>query len=147
MHIHKLNVEQWQHDYLVDDQARIYILEQQTFRLLGDLLQSVVNDDTANALNLVSNVTDLQGRAHMRDGSVLDTLSSTAAWEDLRSVEVMMVGESNFAGRNMAKQLRTHFFPRNVLSISEQDPNTTLPTLDPDPPEILPNGKPKKDKK
>jgi len=144
MHIHKQNGGAWQYDYLVDDQARAYILEQLTFQLQGDLLQAVVNGDNTNALNLVSHITDLQGRAHMRDGSILDTLGSTDDWEDLRSIEVLMVGESNFAGRTMARQLRTHFFPRNVLSIAEPDSSMTLPPLDPDPPEILPNGKPKK---
>ena len=33
--------------------------------------------------------------------------------------EITLVGESDFANRTMQRRLVTHFFPRNVLSLSE----------------------------
>ena len=117
-HIHRLNSGSWVHDYDITDQARIYIIEQQTFRLQADVLQSVVNGDTSNAMNLVSRVQDFQVHAHLQDGTVLDAMSSSSEWSNLNSIQITLVGGSKFGGRSMQRELSTHFFPRNVLSLN-----------------------------
>jgi len=121
-HIHKANADKWANDYAADDDARIYILEQLTFRIVGDVLQCFVNGDADNPLNLVNHMTDLQAFAYMRDGSILPTLGPNDNWSDLRSIEISMVGQSDFGNRTIYRSLQSHFFPRNVLSIADAAP-------------------------
>lgn len=115
-HIHKANGEAWQYDYDVDQNPRVYILEAKRFRLVGDILQSVVNDDTANALNLVNHIEDFQIRAFLVDGSIADELAAGEYWTDLESLEVTLRGEIAFGKRSMERSVVTNFFPRNILS-------------------------------
>jgi type IV pilus assembly protein PilW len=118
-HIHRMNPGKWQFDYDVTDNARIYILEQQTFRLQDDILQSVSMNGINGTLNLVSRITDFQARAFLSDGTILTSMNTGSEWFNLQSVEITLVGESDFANRTMQRRLVTHFFPRNVLSLSE----------------------------
>jgi len=115
-HLHKYNADHWQNDYLISNGARIYMLEQQEFRLQNGVLQSVINMDTSNALNLVNHIVDFQARAFFSDGSVQTTLGPADDWTQLRSVEVNMVGEADLRNRTMSRTLTSRFFPRNILS-------------------------------
>jgi type IV pilus assembly protein PilW len=114
--IHRMNPGLWLNDYLLVNGSRVYILEQQEFRLQDEVLQSVVNMDTANAFNLVNHIVDFQARAFFKDGSVQTTLGPADDWTDLRSVEVMLVGEADLRNRTMNRTLAARFFPRNILS-------------------------------
>lgn len=114
-HIHKANTQHWAHDYPVDENPRVYILEAKTFRLDEDILQSIVNDQAPDALNLVNHIRDFQVRAFLDDGTIQDTLAGQH-WTDLQSVEVTLVGESTLQQRSMERTVVTHFFPRNILS-------------------------------
>jgi type IV pilus assembly protein PilW len=114
-HLHKNNSENWTYSYAPNQEPRIYILEQRTFRLEGDVLQVVVNDDTAGALNLVNRIRDLQVRAVFKDGSVQSTLAGKV-WTDLQSLDVTLVAGESFDDRDMNRTVETRFFPRNILS-------------------------------
>ena len=114
-HIHKLNADHWQYSYPTNQQPRVYILEQRTFLLNGDVLQCVINGDTAGALNLVNHMRDLQVRAFFRDGTIESTLAGRL-WTDLDSLEVRLVGGEEFAQRDLEREVVTRLFPRNVLS-------------------------------
>lgn len=121
-HIHKANTEKWAHTYDADDEARVYILEELSFRLVDDVLQCFINGDDSAPLNLVNHLVDLQAFAYMRDGSVMPSLGPNDEWSDLRSIEITMTGQSSFANRTMYRNLQAHFFPRNVLSIADAAP-------------------------
>jgi type IV pilus assembly protein PilW len=115
-HLHKDNSETWTYDYPVKQNPRVYIIEAKRFRLDGDILQSVVDNDTAKALNLVNHIEDFQVRAFMNDGSVQDFLSAGQCWTDLQSLEVTLRGQSDLRKREIERTVVTHFFPRNILS-------------------------------
>jgi len=115
-HLHKDNSANWAHDYPVNQNPRVYILEAKRFRLDGDILQSVVNDDTTNALNLVNHIEDFQVRAFLKGGAVQDSLGSGQYWTDLQTLEVTLQGTSELQLREMERTVATHFFPRNILS-------------------------------
>jgi hypothetical protein len=115
-HLHKYNADHWQNDYLISNGSRMYMLEQQEFRLLNGVLQSVINDDTSNALNLVNHIVDFQARAFFSDGTVQTTLGPADDWTELKSVEVRLVGAADLRNRTMNRNLSARFFPRNILS-------------------------------
>jgi type IV pilus assembly protein PilW len=115
-HLHKFNADHWKSDYKVANGSRLYMLEQLEFRLSGEVLQSVVNMDNSNALNLVNHITDFQARAFMSDGSVKTDFGPSDEWTDLRCVEVTMTGGTDFRNRSMDRTLTARFFPRNILS-------------------------------
>jgi prepilin-type N-terminal cleavage/methylation domain-containing protein len=115
-HIHRANLENWHNDYPVSQQPSIYIIEQKQFRMSGDLLQYIVDDDTDHPVNLVNRLTDFQCRALLDDGTIVDTLPMGTDWSHLQSVEVKLVGSATFSGRTLRRTLMSRFFPRNILS-------------------------------
>jgi type IV pilus assembly protein PilW len=114
-HLHKANVANWTYSYPTNQDPRIYILDQREFRLDNDVLQCIVNGDTANALNLVNRMRDFQIRAIFKDGTVTSSMSGKQ-WTDLETIEVMLVGGESFQQREIDRTVVTRFFPRNVLS-------------------------------
>jgi type IV pilus assembly protein PilW len=114
-HLHKANPDVWQHSYSANQEPRVYILEQKSFRLQGDILQCIINDDTANALNLVNRMRDFQVRAIFTDGTIQSTLAGRP-WTDLETLEVTLVAGESFRMRDMDRTVVTRFFPRNILS-------------------------------
>ena len=115
-HLHKANGASWQHDYLMNEEPRIYILEQKEFRLLDGVLQCVINDDTSNALNLVSHIEDFQLQAIFTDGTVQQSFGGTDDWIELQSIEVALVGQIQGKDTRFERTLVSRFFPRNILS-------------------------------
>jgi len=115
-HLHKLNGEHWQFDYDVADGSRLYILDEDLFRVSDNLLQLIVNGNTDNTLNLIDHLVDLQARVFLKDGTVQDALGSGDTWYDLEAVEITLVGQTSFNGRTMTRSVNSRFFPRNVLS-------------------------------
>lgn len=105
----------WQYNYLVADQSRVYLLEESVFRLDGDVLQRVINDG-ASPLNLVNEISNFQVRAILDDGSIQTALAPSDPWQDLRSLEITMVGTAEIRDKELHRVLTTQFFPRNVLS-------------------------------
>ena len=109
--------EPWLNDYSVADQARVYILEERAYQLSGGLLRYVVNGDAANWIGVVDKVQDFQLRAFMQDGSVQPTLAPNDRWSDLESIEVTLVGSSQYRERTVESRLVTRLLPRNILSL------------------------------
>ena len=105
----------WAGSYSLGSGA-LYILEEWKFRLQGDVLQLIVNGDTTNTLNVAFGITDFQVRAHLEDGSVLDSLAASDDWTALSAIEVTLTAQAAFAGQTETKSLSARFFPRNVLS-------------------------------
>jgi len=115
-HLHKANGDSWLYDYLMNQNPRVYIIEQKTFLVTGDVLQCVVNGDTDNPLNLVDHIEDFQGRAFFTDGSVRLAMGPSDPWSELASIEITLIGRDAMRTRDLERELVTHFFPRNILS-------------------------------
>lgn len=115
-HLHKANGDPWLYDYDVEENSRIYIIEQREYRLVNHLLQCVINGDTANALNLVNHIEDFQGRALFQDGSSQASLGPSDPWTDLAALEITLDGRVDLNKTTMDRTLTTQFFPRNILS-------------------------------
>jgi type IV pilus assembly protein PilW len=107
----------WLYDFTVADGSRIYILEQRTYRLSGDLLQFYLDGDSSDLRNLIHRVTDFQAVAHLVDGTSQATFGSGDDWTELESVEVTLTGQVDIGqGRTLDRELSARFLPRNVLS-------------------------------
>jgi type IV pilus assembly protein PilW len=115
-HIHKANPGNWQYDYVMNQQPRIYIIEQKRYLLNGDTLQCVLNENTSAALNLVNHIRDFQVRALLDDGTVLTSMTSTTKWTRLYALEIRLDGSEAFGLRDIDRTLVSRFFPRNILS-------------------------------
>ena len=116
-HLARGDDEPWNQQYDIAQQCRVYLLEERRYRIdANGLLQYVVNGNFDNPVNLSSDIADFQLRAFMTDGSVVDLLDPTANWTALRSIEVSLVGQTEFSGRSMTRRTSSRFFPRNVLS-------------------------------
>jgi type IV pilus assembly protein PilW len=115
-HLHRANSGQWQHSYSMNENPRIYLIEQKRFALNGDTLQCIVNEDTTHALNLVNHIDDFQVRALLNDGTVLASMPATTDWTRLYALELRLAGSSSFRNRTIERTLMSRYFPRNVLS-------------------------------
>jgi type IV pilus assembly protein PilW len=112
-HLHRANLDPWTHSYAITQNPRV---EQRRYVLSGDVLQCILNEDTAHPLSLVNRIKDFQIRALMQDGSVMTDMSATTDWTELHALEVRLVGRSVFLKRTMERALVGRFFPRNILS-------------------------------
>ena len=115
-HLHKSNAGNWLNDYDIEDNSRVYIIEQRTFQLSDNLLQCIINGDTANPLNLVHHIQDLQASVTFSDGSVQTALAPGDPWTELAWIEITLVGSVDLGDRPIERTLTTRFFPRNILS-------------------------------
>ena len=115
-HLSRGDGEAWLRDYGVNQQCRIYLLEQRVYRLQGDLLQFLFNADDQNPINLGAGILDFQAIARFADGSVSTQLDASTSWAGLSAIEITLTGESRFDGRTLTRDLTARFFPRNVLS-------------------------------
>ena len=115
-HIHRQNPGAWLYDHLMSQNPRIYIIEQKRYRVLGDTLQCIINENTAGALNLVNHIKDFQVKALLDDGSVLTSMASTTPWTRLYALEVRLDGTKPFGKRTINRTMVSRFFPRNILS-------------------------------
>jgi len=107
----------WQNTYGVNEQCRVYVLEQRSYRIDSGLLEYAVNDDTANPMRVLDAVVDFQVRARLSGGAVLDSFDSNDDWSDLESVDVTLSGEATVKLRTIRKTTSARFFPRQVLSL------------------------------
>ncbi len=113
--LHKGNDDPWLQTYEVDQQGRIYMLEQRTYRLNDGLLQFTLNTDTATPVNVSANLLDFQVRVIV-DGAAQDELQPEQNWADLEALEIALTVRNEAGGEPMTRSLTTRFFPRNILS-------------------------------
>jgi type IV pilus assembly protein PilW len=116
LQLHKGNADPWQATYEIDQQGRVYMLEQRTYELAGGVLQFTRDTDTGNPVHVNANLVDFQVRAVMTDGSIQDGLGPTDDWTDLRSIEVTVEARTDGGDGEMTRALTARFFPRNILS-------------------------------
>jgi type IV pilus assembly protein PilW len=116
-HIGKADTGNWQHTYEVDQQCRIYIIEERRYEVSGDVLQLVIDGETGSAQRMLHGVTDFQLQAMLADGTVSDALGVADDWSDLAAVSVTLAAESEESGDPMTREVSARFLPRNVLSL------------------------------
>ncbi|MBS3933626.1 MAG: hypothetical protein KGZ35_04655 [Truepera sp.] len=114
--IHKVAPSAHWERYNLADRARIYILEERRYRLADGALTLIINGDEANAARIAADITDLQARYVMADGSLQDTLPAGSSWRDVRSLEITLTTRSTLQRETVERTLTSRFFPRNVLS-------------------------------
>ena len=115
----------WTHDYPADDQCRVFLLEERRYRLEGDLLQLIVNQDDARPLNLVDGIRDFQLWARFKipplpaaqvEPPALDSFGPGDDWTVLRAIEVRVNGRVVFKNEFIEREWSSEILPRNVLS-------------------------------
>ena len=96
--------------------SSVYLLEEWKYQVQNGVLQVIQNNDTANALNVIFNVTNFQIQALMQDGTVKTSFARTDAWTQISEMQVDLTGSERYARNNITRMLTGKFFPRNVLS-------------------------------
>jgi len=115
LELHKGNDDPWQTTYDLDQQARVYMLEERRYELDGDLLQFTLNANDA-PIHVSAYLTDFQVRAMMADGSSQTALGPGEDWTQLRSIEISVEARIDSGEESMTRRLTARFFPRNILS-------------------------------
>ena len=115
----------WTHDYPVEDECRVFLLEERRYQLEEDLLQLIVNRDEANPLNLVDAIEDFQLRARFKipplpaaqvEPAPRDSFGPGDDWTVLRAIEVRVYGRVLFKDEYIEREWSSEILPRNVLS-------------------------------
>lgn len=106
----------WQDSYPIDDQCRVYLLEERRYRVEGQVLQLIVNGEDPNPLNLVERIEDLQLLAAMQDGTSQASLTFADVWADLRAIDVTIHGRVPYDDGELESTWSSELMPRNVLS-------------------------------
>jgi type IV pilus assembly protein PilW len=110
---------EWLNDYTMAEQSRLYILEERRYRLVGGILELVIDGDAADPVRLVDRIVDFQVRADQA-GVMRDSLAvgdPWYAWDDLDAVEISVDGSAPFRLRQLNRTWSTRVLPRNVLSL------------------------------
>ena len=105
----------WAAAYPVESSS-IYIIEQWSYALVGDLLQVTENDDTANPFNVSFGISDFQVAVLLQNGIRLTTFGRADPWTQIGRVEATLRGQDSYAGQTLDRAITAQFFPRNVLS-------------------------------
>lgn len=105
----------WTNAYAVGS-ANLYVLEEWKYRILNNTLQIIVDQDTANALDVVDNVNNFQVIARLQSGATQNSFGVTDNWSTLESLEISISGLDSYEGSNIQRTLSSRFFPRNILS-------------------------------
>jgi hypothetical protein len=107
----------WANAYTGDGvSAAFYLAEEFRYRVVGGVLQLVVNDDSSSALNVVDGITGFQVVANMADGTTKTSLATTDEWTDVTSLEISVSGSETIGGKTIADTLSARVFARNILS-------------------------------
>jgi len=113
--LEKANDDPWQATYDIDEQGRVYVLEERRYTLNGDLLEFLVNLSTT-PIHVAANLTDFQVRAIMADGTTVESLTAADEWTGLAAIEVSIAATNGIDSDAISGELSARFFPRNVLS-------------------------------
>jgi type IV pilus assembly protein PilW len=107
----------WSNSYSQVNNCRIYLLEERRYRLSGDTLQLVLNDDASDPVNLLDRVSGFQATAVFQDGTEQTTLGASDLWTDLRAIRIRLDGRVILdSGEPIERGWVTEVMPRNVLS-------------------------------
>jgi len=107
----------WVNSYSKLDNCRIYLLEERRYRLSGDTLQLILNNDDSDPVNLLDSVSGFQALAVFKNGTEQTTLDASDLWTDLRALQIRLEGKIILeSGEWIERGWVTEVMPRNVLS-------------------------------
>jgi len=113
--LEKANNDPWLATYDVDEQGRVYVLEERRYTLNGDLLEFLINLSTT-PIHVAANLTDFQVTAIMADGTTVESLTATDEWTGLAAIEISIAATNGVGDDAISGELSARFFPRNLLS-------------------------------
>lgn len=96
--------------------SAVYVLEEWRFLLNGDVLQLVIDGDTANPVNVAFGIDDFQITAKLQGAVTQTSFTETDGWIEIESLDVHLEATDSFRGDPVSVSLDGEFFPRNVLS-------------------------------
>jgi prepilin-type N-terminal cleavage/methylation domain-containing protein len=105
----------WANTYTLGT-SNIYILEEWQYRLVGDTLQVVQDQDTTNPLNVSFGITDFQVSILKSDGTTVTSFTTSDNWPDISQVNISISGKERYSGKDITRTMSGRFFPRNILS-------------------------------
>lgn len=105
----------WTNSYTTTSSA-IFLVEEWRFKVASNTLQLIVDNDTANTMNVAFGITDLQFQALMEDGTTQNSFARTDDWTTINTIGVTATGQDTFSKRTISTTLSAQFFPRNILS-------------------------------
>lgn len=105
-----------QFSYPLGNRPRIYILSERHYRVRDDVLELLVEGDVDNPLRVSADITRLEARFELEDGSLVAELPAGTTWRDIRSVQLTLVARSAYGPDAVERELTSRFFPRNILS-------------------------------
>ena len=103
-------------EYPIDNQCRVYVLEERRYTLSNGLLQIVMNDLSASPLNIVDKIDGFQVVAVFGDGTIQGSLGAVDVWSELRSIDIAFDGSIVTKKGTISRSVSLELFPRNVLS-------------------------------
>ncbi len=131
------NNHTWQNTYGNNSASRIYLIEERRYRLQGDTLQLVINDDVTQTSSVVGNLETFNVIAHIQQDllnnsyreytcTVIPPVDSTScsgslvyayAWSQIKFIEIKPKAliYDNYSSSIKAEQSQK-VFPRNVLN-------------------------------
>jgi prepilin-type N-terminal cleavage/methylation domain-containing protein len=94
----------------------IFIMEEWTYGVSGDLFRVVRNRDTANPFNVSFGITAFQVSLLLNDGSTRTSYAATDDWTKVSLIDTTLSGSDTFERVPIIRSATGRFFPRNVLS-------------------------------
>jgi len=96
--------------------SSIYMLEEWRFRISGENLELVTNQDFAVPAVLAFGVTGFEVSAEKEDGTLSTSFPATEDWTTLRLISSRITLSERQGAHNFTRAIDGYFFPRNVLS-------------------------------
>lgn len=145
-YLHRCDDDQWKYEYEhrsdFKKNPKIYLLEEQEFRLNGEVLELIENrqDSTNDILRITNNIQDLELEVTTESGSSNsfnpDVMTRDIPWSTVRKdfeyvsvrLQAKDVAESdlltrkNSSGEEQEIDILTKFFPRNASSFTSGEP-------------------------
>lgn len=117
-HIHRESGK-WEHDYPVENNPRLYMLEQLIYQQSGSFITRQAGDEPA--VEFLPGVTSFDLRPIIVSGGKETVVTGAfpaapLSWKDLLRLDVSVTAQQQVGGRSVARTFTSSFVPRNVFS-------------------------------
>ena len=97
------------------EQARLYLMEQRRYTLQNGILEFKLNEQNGATTRVVDRIRQIQARAILRDGTVLDSLDATTPTAQIEAIEITLKGEQELEETTLTRELTARFHPRSLV--------------------------------
>ena len=94
----------------------IYMIQQWRIRLNDQVLEVIVNENSAQPLNVIDGISEFQVEGVLQDGTVVTSFDSSSDWTTLAGIRLVISGTESVGGNDIQRTVSAQFFPRNILS-------------------------------